>query len=103
VEADRWSSVGPKISSPDQLAAIKAVLDERGTILVQHKFLRGTRAPSLVVFEDFDDFVEYLSESARAGDKIKVWNLKPFLQEADPVASGKCPAEGGPTDGAVGG
>jgi len=48
VEADEWTCDGEKISTPEKLAAIKAVLEKDGPILVQHKFLRGARGPNEV-------------------------------------------------------
>jgi hypothetical protein len=49
------------------------------------------------VFEDYEDFIAYLTENARAGDKISVWSLWPFMRDTPPLAHGKCPSE----DGAV--
>jgi hypothetical protein len=95
VDADEWTCDGEKISTPEKLAAIKAVLEKDGPILVQHKFLRGSRAPHEVVFDDYEDFILYLTEHARAGDKVSVWSLWPFMRDTPPLAYGKCPAEDG--------
>jgi hypothetical protein len=96
-EADEWTCDGEKISTPEKLALIKTVLKETGPILVQHKFLRGGCGPHDAVFEDYEDFIAYLTENARAGDKISVWSLWPFMRDTPPLAYGKCPSE----DGAV--
>ena len=97
VEADEWICDGEKISDPAKLATIKKLLEKDGPVLVEHKFLRGARAPHSVVFDDYEDFIEYLTAEARAGDKISVWSLRPFMRDTPPLAFGKCPAE----DGAV--
>src|ERR1051325_725898 len=97
VDADEWTCDGEKISIPEKLSAIKRVLAESGPILVEHKFLRGGRAPHNVVFDDYEEFIAHLTEHARAGDKISVWNLWPFMRDTPPLVYGKCPAE----DGAV--
>jgi hypothetical protein len=97
VEADEWTLDGEKISAPEKLASIKKVLEEIGPVLMQHKFLRGARGPHEVVFDDYEEFIAYLSEHARAGDKISVWSHWPFMRDTPPLARGKCPAE----DGAV--
>ncbi len=97
VEADEWSYDGEKISDPTKLEAIKQVLENDGPVLVEHKFLRGARGPHAQVFDDYEDFVEYLTTEARTGDKISVWSLWPFMRDTTPLAFGKCPAE----DGAV--
>jgi hypothetical protein len=97
VEADEWTCEGEKISTPEKLASIRAILKKDGPILVRHAFLRGARSPHQVVFEDYEDFIEYLNEHARSGDKISVWSLWPFMRDTPPLAYGKCPSD----DGAV--
>jgi hypothetical protein len=96
-QSDNWSQNGEKISSPEKLGAIRAVLEGQGPILVEHKFLRGGCAPATLVFDDFDVFITYLEQHARAGDKIHVWNLWPFMRDSPALAYGKCPD----VDGAV--
>jgi hypothetical protein len=102
VEADEWTCDGEKISEPPKLAAIKKVLEKSGPVLVEHKFLRGARGPHVAVFDDYEEFVAYLTAEARSGDKISVWSLWPFIRDTPPLAFGKCPAEDGavPTRGA---
>jgi hypothetical protein len=90
-EADEWTHDGAKISDPEKLSAIEKVLRESGPVLIRHSFLRGGRAPHQVVFDEFDELVEYLTESARAGDNIMVWDLWPYMRDVKPLASGKCP------------
>ena len=96
-EADEWTVAGEKISAPEKLAAIKEVLEKTGPVLMRHKFLRGGRGPHDAVFDDYQEFIAYLTENARAGDKITVWSLWPFMRDTPPLAHGKCPGE----DGAV--
>src|SRR5437870_1365281 len=93
VEADEWNCDGEKISTPEKLIAIKRVLQESGPILVRHSFLRGGCAPHQEVFDDFEDFIAYLTEHAQAGDSIGVWDLWPLMRDTEPLAYGKCPAE----------
>jgi hypothetical protein len=97
VEADQWSVEGEKISSPEKLSAIKKVLETDGPILVDHRFLRGARGPDTLVFDDYEEFISYLTGNARSGDLISVWNLWPLMRDTPPLAQGKCPAD----DGAV--
>jgi len=96
-DLDEWIVEDETITAPEKLAAIKAVLAKDGPILVEHKFLRGARGPETLAFNDYEEFIEYLTAKARAGDKISVWSLWPFMRDTAPLASGKCPAE----DGAV--
>ena len=96
-EADNWTVTGEKITSPENLELVRATLLNSGPILMQHKFLRAARGPSHIVFDDFEAFMEYLSKIPRAGDKITLWSLWPFMRDSLPLARGKCPD----TDGTV--
>jgi len=95
VEADEWTGYGDKISAREKLDTIKKVLEASGPVLVRHAFLRGARGPHEAVFDDYEEFVTYLTEHARAGDNISVWSLWPFMRDTSPLAHGKCPAEDG--------
>ena len=97
VEADEWTCEGETITAPEKLLAIREVLINTGPVLVQHKFLRGARSPHEAVFDEYEEFVAYLTENALAGDKINVWSLWPLMRDTRPLAHGKCPDE----DGAV--
>jgi hypothetical protein len=98
VEADEWSADGRKITDAACLSAMRQLLNSHGgPVLLEHRYLRGARGPDHFVFHAFEDLVEYLSENARAGDNIYVWNLESFLRDAQPLAHGKCPD----ADGAV--
>ena len=97
VETDDWSSGGESIVDPEKLRAIRMTLETHGPIVVNHRYLRGARAPSTLTFDDYEEFIAYLTEHARAGDAISVWSLWPFMRDTPPLARGKCPDE----DGAV--
>lgn len=95
VDVDEWSSDVERISEPKNLIRIEETIDRDGPILVQHKFLRGARGPQALAFDDFEVFIEYLRNNARAGDKITVWSLASFMKDATPIVSGKCPDRDG--------
>src|SRR4051794_8041044 len=96
-EVDEWTCYGERISDPEKLDAIKKTLEKSGPVVVRHCVLRGGTAPHTLVFDDYEEFVEYLVGAARAGDKICVWSLWPFMRDTPPLAHGKCPDD----DGAV--
>jgi hypothetical protein len=94
-EADSWSFDGEKISSSEKLDSIRKALEDEGPILVDHRFLRGSRGPDTLVFDSYERFIAYLTDNARSGDLITVWSLWPFMRDTPPLAQGKCPAEDG--------
>ena len=90
-EKDEWTTDGAKITSPENLANIKAVLEDEAPIIVEHWFYRGSSAPDRVIFDDFEDFVDYLNEKASAGDMVNVWNFGRACTQKNVLAYGKCP------------
>ena len=95
IDADEWTADGEKISAPEKLDSVKRTLEKDGPVLMEHKFLRGARAPHVAVFDDYEEFITYLQQQAHAGDKISVWALWPFMRDTSPLALGKCPSEDG--------
>jgi hypothetical protein len=83
-DGHNWSSDGEKITDGHKLETIRQVLEET-----------GGRAPDRLVFDDYDDFIEYLQQHAKAGDAIHIWDLHPLLRGDNELVHGKCPAEDG--------
>ncbi|KAF0178135.1 MAG: hypothetical protein FD161_2072 [Limisphaerales bacterium] len=94
-ENDLWTKDGEKITDERKLQTIRQVLDKTGPILVELWFYRGSRSPERKVIDDYDDFIEYLQQNAKAGDAIHVWDLDPLLRNDNVLVHGKCPAEDG--------
>ena len=94
-EADEWLIDGAKITSPENLETIRKVLEDEGPIILEHRFYRGSSAPDRFVFDDYEDFKQYLDSEARAGDKIYGWNFAGICTAENTLASGKCPDDQG--------
>jgi hypothetical protein len=65
VEADEWSPDGRKILSAENIEAIRKALEDEGPIIVEHWHYYGSRSPDRFVFDDLDDFMEYVQGKAR--------------------------------------
>jgi hypothetical protein len=76
-EADEWSTEGAKIATPENLAAIRRVLEDEGPIILEHWFYRGSSSPDRFVFDDFEDFETYLGS--------KCWRQNRGLEFLDGV------------------
>jgi len=94
-EADEWSTEGAKIATPENLAAIRRVLEDEGPIILEHWFYRGSSSPDRFVFDDFEDFETYLGSKASAGDRIEVWSFSTVCTDQTRLAFGKCPDDQG--------
>ena len=90
-DAGEWSAEGRNILSPDRLAAIRRVLEEVGPVIVEHWSYYGSCSPDRRVFEDYDEFLEYLQANARPGDALHVWDFAGACQDDNTLADGKYP------------
>lgn len=59
-EQHQWSPSGSKITFSENLEAIRDAIENRDGIMVKHWFSCGASAPDRMVFDDFDDFVDYI-------------------------------------------
>ncbi len=94
-EDDDWIPSGAKITSAENLTKIKRILEDVGSVVVEHWFYRLSRAPERIVFNSYDEFLDYLDGHAHAGDIIDAWSLHELINQKNKLASGKCPAEDG--------
>jgi len=90
-ETDGWAIQGRSIVSPERLATIRQMLDEKGPIIVEHRFYRGSRSPKRLVFDDFGQFVEYISSQAYPGDAVWVWDFAELCRDDNRIVNGKYP------------
>ena len=93
VESDEWGT-GSSIVAAETLARIQAVLAE-SPIIVEHRFYRGASAPDRVVFDEYEDFTEYVERTSRPGDSYRVWRYNELCRDDNPVARGKIPDDRG--------
>lgn len=90
-ERDDWRSDGHKIVSSENLTAIRDVLENRGCIIVEHWLYRGASAPERRVFDDFDEFLNYIKTSTYGGDAVDVWSMHDLCTPQNRLAEGKIP------------
>ena len=90
-DGNGWSADGRNILSTDRMAAIRKVLEDKGPVIVEHWFYYGSRSPDRLVFEDYDELVEYLNTKARPGDAFHVWDYADVCRDDNALADGKYP------------
>lgn len=95
-EVDGWGFTAPNILSPERLSLIRETM-EVSSIIVEHWFYRGARSPDRSVFDDYDEFENYLHKEARPGDSILIWRFDALCRDDNALAQGKYPD----TDGMV--
>jgi hypothetical protein len=90
----RWGNDAPSVLAPERLAAIKRAFDG-SSLIVEHRFLFGGRAPDSLVFEDFEDFEEYLRTKVSPGDALWFRRYHDLCRDDNAITHGKYPnAEG---------
>lgn len=95
VEADEWTQEGRKINTEANLALIRHTLEEKGPIILEHRFYRNASAPDRLVFDDFENFTEYLESHGFAGDSLYIWSFADVCREDNTLANAKCPDDNG--------
>lgn len=95
-EDDDWSKDGVNISSLDILAKVQTIL-EQGPVILEHWFYRGSRAPSRLIFDEYEDFLNYLTSEARPGDQFLAWDYAALCKDDNTVVSAKYPDASGRT------
>ncbi len=99
-EHDDWNESGNKITSPANLERVKDCL-EKYPIILQHWYYRGSRSPTRLLVDDFEQYVEYLKSYLSPGDIIEIWTLEflyseenIFLRAKFPDNKGRVPKKG---------
>jgi len=90
-EPDEWTPDGRVILSDENLDAIRKTLEDVGAVIVEHRFYRGSRSPDRFVFDDFDDFLEYVNGRSRPGDAFYIWSFEELCKDENTLAHGKYP------------
>jgi hypothetical protein len=91
-EKDDWVSDASKITSA--LPVIQSAL-ENGILVLEHRFYRGSRAPSRTFWEDFNELKAYLDTKAQPGDSFCFWEFAKVCRTDNTLAQGKYPDERG--------
>lgn len=94
-EADEWAPDGRKILSTENLEIIRKTLEDEGPIILEHKYYRGSRSPDRFIFDDFEDFIEYVQSKSRIGDDFHIWSFAAACKDENIIASGMFPDEDG--------
>jgi hypothetical protein len=97
VESDDWRDWGDSILAPEILRRVEKMLQVEGALLLEHRFYRGARGPEMRAFYDFDEFLEYVRDSALPGDKFYLWSANEVCREDNRMAICKCPDARGRT------
>ena len=89
----QWTTKGSNILAPAALEAVRHHLENVGFIAVLWWHYYGSRAPTTLTFDDFEDFEKFLRSEPIPGDAVDVW---PFPTDPDMrIAEGKIPNEHG--------
>ena len=95
-EGDRWGTEAANVMAPERLEAIRQAV-EQSALIVEHRFYRGSRSPDRMVFEDYDEFRQYLQAHAVPGDSFWFWRYDDLCRDDNSFTQGKFPD----TDGMV--
>lgn len=92
IPGDEWIIDGPNILSSELRRLIEQAFQD-SSLIVEHRFYYGSRAPKVSVFDDIEDLDEYLRANARPGDSIWCWRYNDLCRDDNCVTHGKYPDE----------
>jgi hypothetical protein len=94
-EPDEWTVDGEKINSVSNLELLRHTLNDKGPVIVERGIYRGSSSPERMIFEYFDDVLEYLQTYVSPGDSIRIWSFMSLCQNDNYLIQGKVPDEDG--------
>ena len=92
-----WTLEGPNVLDSANLEIIKETFEKHGSIIIEHWHFYGSRAPDRLILDDYEEFIEYLTENAIAGDIIDTWAMHEICNKDNMLVFGKCPNSEGLT------
>jgi hypothetical protein len=89
------------ILAPEQIASLKQAFCGSSLIL-EHAYMNGGRAPDSFVLDDYEDLEEYLRTKVAPGDILRFWRYNDLCRRETAIVTGKYPRPDGtvPTGGA---
>ena len=89
-QGDDWSDHDENILAPENLARLKAALEQE-PLIVEHRHFRAASAPDRLIFDDYDELHAYLHANAHAGDHLLIWRYSSLSRDDNLFLSGKFP------------
>jgi hypothetical protein len=84
---------GSEHPHPSKLEAVRVHLESVGFVAVLWWHYYGSRSPTRLTFDDFEEFTTFLKSEPRPGNAIDVW---PFPDDPDDrIAEGRIPNDRG--------
>jgi hypothetical protein len=78
----------------EQLAAIKRAF-QGSSLILEHAYMNGGRAPDSIVVDDYEDLEEYLRTKVAPGDILSFWRYNDLCRHDTAVVIGKYPRPDG--------
>ncbi len=80
--------------APEQLAAIQRAF-QGSSLILEHAYMNGGRAPESIVVDDYEDFEEYLRTKVTPGDILSFWRYNDVCRSDTAIVSAKYPSPDG--------
>ena len=96
VVPDDWSKAGSNILAPEFLTKIRDILKQE-PIILEHRLYAGSSAPLLLIFDEYEDFLDHLKFPARPGDRLLIWGYSRLCRNDNILVDAKYPDDAGRT------
>ena len=91
-----WELDPDHIMSPANLERARRIVEDEGSLVVEHSYYAGGGSPTQHIFTTMDDFLDHL-KGARAGDIIQLWSFEKVCTKENLAISAKFPDDQGRT------
>jgi hypothetical protein len=92
--SQEWTTRGTRVTDAEVLNSLQRILEEESALIVEHRFLKGSRAPYRFISDDYTTLEAYLRK-APAGDSFCLWRFEECCRNENIACSGKVPNAAG--------
>ncbi|HEY1812577.1 MAG TPA: hypothetical protein VGG74_09550 [Kofleriaceae bacterium] len=89
---DEWSTDGDRVDA-QLVQRLREMIERESTVVVEHRFYRGARAPHRFVCNDIAELERYLSCGVTPGDSFYFWHFERCCRDDNVLERGKMPDE----------
>lgn len=94
---DIWSKKIRAVTDPELRGKLIKEMEDRGPVIVEHRFYRGASGPMWTVISDIEELDLMIEKHSRLGDDFWFWSFLDVCKDDNALGRGKVPDSEGRT------